>query len=71
MSGASSREKGEDKVVRVNREWGGGGVCVFVYLCECECECVSVDAIVYPLGQDLPQISFVALGDRQGEMKSK
>lgn len=33
--------------------------------------CVCVDAAVYPLGQDLPQISFVALGDIDGEMKSK
>ena len=38
-------------------------MCVSVFVC--------VDAVVYPLGQDLPQISFVALGDREGEMKSK
>lgn len=35
------------------------------------CLSVCVDAVVYPLGQDQPQISFVALGDREGEMKSK
>lgn len=30
-----------------------------------------MDAMAHPLGQDLPQISFVAQGDSEGEMKSK
>lgn len=46
-------------------------VCLCVAVCVCVCVCPCLDAVVYPLGQDWPQISFVALGDKVGEMKSK
>lgn len=60
MSGGSSQEKGEDKAEMV--EWGEMW---------CNTQSVCMDCVVYPLGQDLPQISFVAVGDRKAEMKSK
>lgn len=47
--------------------WPGGPRVVRACMCVCPC----LDAVVYPLGQDWPQISFVALGDKVGEMKSK